>query len=215
MRKSFTLIELIFSMVIIAMAFTVLPKILQLSAKVSSQSLREEALYSGVALMGYIKATGWDENNTDYDDVLKAQNGYSMYDCNESTNYIRVGGFTGSRNCENDLYDSVIGLDSDDDGIYDDADDFNGSSIGASNYNHTREYNLTTKVFYARDINADLSEERFNISKEDKTNAKYVQIDINTTNKLNEKIGSKNIAKLKFWAFNIGQIVINRIPWYE
>lgn len=212
MRKSFTLIELIFSMVIIAIAFTVLPKILQLSAKVSSQSLKEEALYSGVTLMGYIKATAWDEQNTKYDDILIVQNGDSDYDCSGS-NYIRKGGFVGSRNCENSRSASGLGVDSDDNGIYDDVDDF--SSIEANNYNMSRYYNLSVKVNYVKDIGS--SDEVFKtIPSSDSTNTKYIIIDINnTSNKGINKTGSKNIAQLKFWTFNIGQIHINRIPWYE
>lgn len=212
MRKSFTLIELIFSMVIIAIAFTVLPKILQLSAKVSAQSLKEEALYSGVILMGYLKATAWDEQNTKYDDILIVQNGDNDYNCSGS-NHIRKGGFVGSRNCENSRSASGLGVDSDDNGIYDDVDDF--SSVIASNYNNSREYNLSVSVKYVEDIS--LSEEEFNVTQaSETTNTKYIIIDINnTSNKDINKTGSENIAQLKFWTFNIGQIHINRIPWYE
>jgi len=69
-RDGFTLIELIFSMVIIAIAFTVFPKILQLATKVSVQNLKEEAMYNAVAYIGLIKSTAWDENNTISDNIL-------------------------------------------------------------------------------------------------------------------------------------------------
>lgn len=207
MRKSFTLIELIFSMVIIAIAFTVLPKILQLSAKVSTQSLKEEALYSGVALMGYIKATAWDEQNTKYDDILIVDNGDTAYSCND----IRIGGFIGSRNCKHNLQASTtLGLDGDDNNFFDDVDDF--SSVETSNFNKSRDYNLMVKVNYADDIG--LNDEVFKTTTSSQsTNTKYVQIDINSTKP--QKTSGKNVARLKFWMFNIGQIHINRIPWYE
>jgi len=209
MKKSFTLIELIFSMVIIAMAFTVLPKILQVSARVSTQSIKEEALYSGVALMWYIQASAWDENNTEYDDILIVSNGDSEYDCNNTT-HLRNGGFVGSRNCKNDIYASNLGKDSDDNGLNDDVDDF--TSYKVSNYNNSRDYNLSVKVNYVDDMN--LSEENFKTSiKSSSTNTKYIAIDINSTN--SKKTSGKNIAQLKLWMFNIGQIQINRIPWYE
>ena len=205
MRRSFTLIELIFSMVIIAIAFTVLPKILQVSAKVSTQSIKEEALYSGVALMGYIRAAAWDEQNTEYDDILIVSSGDRAYECNDTT-HLRNGGFIGSRNCENNKSASSLG---DDGGDLDDIDDF--SSYEASN-NNSRDYNLSVEVSYVDDVN--LSEENFKTSiNNSSTNTKYVVIDINSTN--SKKTSGKNIAQLKLWMFNIGQIQINRIPWYE
>lgn len=210
MKKSFTLIELIFSMVIIAIAFTVLPKVLQISANVSVKSLKEEALFSAVALMGYMRATAWDEQNSEYDDILKVTKGDDDYNCSDDT-YIRQGGFIGSRNCKNQLdASSSLGSDSDDNGVNDDVDDF--SSVIASNYNNSREYNLSVSVKYVEDIS--LSEEKFNIAQApETTNTKYVIIDINSTKP--EKTSGRNIARLKFWMFNIGQIQINRIPWHE
>ena len=64
----------------------------------------------------------YDENNTLYDDILLSGQD-SILECNETTGY-RVGGFKGSRNCFNDIYESHIGLDSDE-SIRDDIDDFN------------------------------------------------------------------------------------------
>ncbi len=206
MRKGFTLIELIFSMVIIAIAFTVLPKILQLSTKVSAQSLREEAMYSGIALLGFIKASSWDENNTVYDDILLAANGNSDYEC---SNGYRKGAFIGSRDCKHNLTASPVGSDSGEP-PYDDMDDF--VSIDAKNYNDSRDYSINVNINYVEDIG--INEETFKTDIETgSTNTKYIVIDINSSKK--EKQLRKNIARFSFFAFNIGQIQINRRAWSE
>ena len=163
MKKSFTLIELIFSMVIIAIAFMVLPKILQLSTKVSTQSIREEALYNGIALLGFIKATAWDEKNTKKDDILLVLDGDSSYECG-GDNFIRIGGFIGSRNCKNTLTASPLGLDADDLLNADDMDDF--ISINASNYNNSRDFSLNVKINYIEDMG--LSDESFKFFKKNR-----------------------------------------------
>ncbi len=209
MRRSFTLIELIFSMVIIAIAFTFLPKILQLSTKASTQSIREEAMFSAVALLGLIKATAWDEKNSEYDDILLVNNGNTAYECNN--NGYRVGGFLGSRNCEHKVEASTLGVDSGEP-PYDDLDDF--TSVNANNYNSSRSYKLSVKVDFVEDLS--LNDEVFkdeNFITPNSTNTKYMVIDVNSTKKTEQL--RKNIARFVFCSFNIGQIHINRLSWYE
>jgi prepilin-type N-terminal cleavage/methylation domain-containing protein len=206
MRKGFTLIELILSMVIIAIAFTVLPKILQLAAKVNTQSVREESMYNAIALVGLIQSTPWDENNTEVDDILLVKSGDSDYTC---SNDYRVGGFYGSRNCKNAKDASTLGSDSNDDNSNDDMDDF--SSVTAQNYNNSREYNLSVSVNYVDDIAMSDGSAFSTNTQSDSTNTKYIVI----SDKSNKKQGvlRDTIATFHFHAMNIGQIQVNKRAW--
>jgi len=208
-KSAFTLIELIFSMVIIAIAFTVLPKIMQLATKVSAQNLREEAMYNAVAYIGLIKSTAWDENNTMVDDILHVSSeGNSNYVCNSTTTY-RIGGFDGSRNCRNDKSASVIGVDNDENEFRDDMDDFNGS-IDATNDTHSREYDLNVTVKYVKDI-AENEASFVSEQRSDTTNTKEINITVIVTKK-QEALGN-SLVKMSFIAQNIGQQRINRRNW--
>ena len=204
MRKAFTLIELIFSMVIIAIAFSVLPKILQLAIKSSTTSLKEEAMYNAVAYVGLIKSTVWDENNTEVDDILIVKSGDSAYDCNATTGY-RAGGMKGSRNCFHEKNASAIGSDDND---RDDMDDF--VTLTANNYNSSRDYNLSVEVDYVDDIALDATQYS-NTQNTDSTNTKFITVTVKT-NKKSKTLGSA-FVKIPFIAQNIGQITVNRRVW--
>ena len=204
MRKAFTLIELIFSMVIIAIAFSVLPKILQLAVKSSTTSLKEEAMYNAVAYVGLIKSTAWDENNTEVDDILIVKSGDSAYDCNTTTGY-RVGGMKGSRNCFHEKNASTIGSDDND---RDDMDDF--VTLTANNYNNSRDYNLSVEVDYVDDIALDATQYS-NTQNTDSTNTKLITVTVKT-NKKSKTLGTA-FVKIPFIAQNIGQITVKRRVW--
>ena len=209
-KGGFTLIELIFSMVIIAIAFTVFPKILQLATKASVQNVREEAMYNAVAYVGLIKSTVWDENNTEVDDILHVSSDADAgYDCNATTGY-RVGGFNGSRNCKNNKNASILGRDESD--SYDDMDDFD--DVNASNENNSREYNLSVTVAYVEDINSSKSDNSFStVTKSNATNTKRIEVTVNTKKKASA-LGN-SFVKISFSAENIGQMKINRRVWSQ
>ena len=204
MKKAFTLIELIFSMVIIAIAFSVLPKILELSMKSATTSLKEEAMYNAVAYVGLIKSTAWDENNTKVDDILLVSDGNSAYDCNTTTGY-RIGGMKGSRNCFNKQSASAIGSDGND---LDDMDDF--TTLNASNKNNSRDYNLSVSVDYIDDITPNATQYTIT-SNAESTNTKYITVTVQANRKA--AVLGDSFAKIPFIAQNIGQIKINRRVW--
>ena len=211
-KSAFTLIELILSMTIIAVAFTVLPKILQLAAKVSVQNVREEAMYNAVAYIGLIKSTAWDENNTQVDDILHVSSaGDSDYDCNSSaSNPIRKGGFTGSRNCRNAKNASILlGMEGNDNNIYDDMDDFNSTT--AKNDTDSRNYDLNVTVKYVTDI----AENNTTFSSQEQTNKTTNTKEINVTVEVNKKASAlgNSLVRMSFTAQNIGQQRINRRNW--
>ncbi|WP_151901004.1 type II secretion system protein [Sulfurimonas hydrogeniphila] len=207
MKKAFTLIELIFSMVIIAIAFSVLPKILQLSIKSSTTSLKEEAMFNAVAYVGLIKSTAWDEENTKVDDILLVTSGNSVYDCNETSGY-RAGGMKGSRNCFHKKYASVLGSDSND---LDDMDDF--ITLNAKNSSSSRDYNLSVTENYIDDIT--LNATQYTIvyppNATDTTNTKFITVTVQANKKGN--VLGNSFVKIPFIAQNIGQIKVNRRVW--
>ncbi len=210
MRRGLSLVELIFSMVIIAIAFTLFPKIMQDSAKSANKMLQEEAMYNGVALIGLIKNLPWDEQNSRYDDILLVQT-HDSYDCNESLGtgkrIYRQGGFVGSRNCEHKVEASSIG--SDGEAVPDDIDDFDGYSTVATNRYGKRAYRLEANVSYRADAMPG-STQMMGTKRAQSTNTKYIRVSV-TPIKMTDTF--KN--RLSFWylSSNIGQLHINKIPW--
>ena len=61
MRKALTLIELIFTMIIIALVFMTVPKIIFVSNKSMQLQIKEDGLFDAVSLMGQVVHTAWDE----------------------------------------------------------------------------------------------------------------------------------------------------------
>ena len=53
-KNAFTLVELIFSIVIIAIVFTVVPKLMFATTKTMEVSIKEDGLFAAIALMGNI-----------------------------------------------------------------------------------------------------------------------------------------------------------------
>ena len=210
MKKAFTLIELIFSMVIIAIAFSVLPKILQLSIKSATTSLKEEAMYNAVAYVGLIKSTAWDEKNTEVDDILLVSDGDTSYKCNKLTGWYRIGGMKGSRNCFHEKNASIpLGSESND---RDDMDDF--VTLTADNNNSSRDYNLSVNESYIQDIA--LSATQYSntpLGDNKSSNTKLIIVTVQT-NKKSKTLGNA-FVKIPFIAQNIGQIKINRRDWQE
>jgi len=211
MKKAFTLIELIFAMVIIAIAFSVLPKVLYMATKASITSLKEEAMYNAVAYAGLIRASAWDENNTEVDDILivNGSDRDTSFDCDQNTSY-RVGGFTGSRNCFNDKNASVLGMDSNDNNLPDDIDDFKEISVVAKNENSSRKYDINATVEYVDDtfFATSLSD---NSDPESPTNSKRIEIIVYPKRKSSE-LGN-SMVKLNFTLYNIGQLRVNKRRW--
>ncbi len=213
MRRSLTLMELIFSMVIIAIAFTVFPNVLRMSAKTANYALKEEAMYSALGLMGLIKNLPWDENDTQEDDILHVQRGLYMcgYGFGSSPAIYRIGGFVGSRNCAHHLAASPLGLDdakeSEDP---DDIDDFRNTIKVATNSYGKREYNLTVDVKYLED--PALTQKKIALRPSNETtDIKWIEVRA-TAQKMQRELGSR-IASFWYISCNIGQTRINKMAW--
>jgi len=157
LKKSFSLIELIFTIVIIAFVFTVIPKVIYTTNKTFEFTLKEDGIFNMMTKMMDISTLAWDENNTDSQDpstnILITGND-NVLECQsnlDSSQALRKGGFYSgdeySRICpkkcnswiyilfvrvcasSEDITISSIQTDDDENSEedYDDADDYNGT----------------------------------------------------------------------------------------
>ena len=147
MRKGLTLIELIFSMVIIAIVFTVIPKMIFASNKAIALSIKEDGMYEAISLIGSISKLPWDENTTQSGGKILHT---TTNDCDSATGY-RIGGFVGSRNCIDSDYNvsTTLGTDANDNTYKDDVDDYidyDQNSTQGRNYNLKVDINNTNNI---------------------------------------------------------------------
>ena len=206
MKKAITLIELIFTIVIIAAVFTVIPKIIYVSNKTLEFSKKEDAIFNMMSKMMDISLKEYDEKNTEYDDILLT--GQNLYlDCNASTGY-RKGGFKGSRNCLNGIEESNIPSNSS--GEYDYIEGYNGVEEKTTKNGRT-EYTLKIKVGYTDEWEeGDYSGKnlKFNFTnKSDSTKRNIKRVNITVSN------DSEEISSVSYYSANIGHIKINGLQW--
>lgn len=207
MRKGLTLIELILSMVIIGIVFTVIPRLIMSMNQAAQTTVKEEAMYNAVALMGAIINLPWDNNNTQNSQILNVTDGYSNYDCNATTGYRRIGGFVGGRNCRalNDgTYNFNASIDfNDNDGLFNDIDDYNNSTIdtnGSCTSGSKNLYKIATTVAYLPEKSIPLN---------GTTNTKTIQVKVG----YNDGKHTGCITDLNYTSYNIGNIQINSRTW--
>lgn len=199
MRRGLTLIELIFTMVIVAVVFTVIPKLIQSFAQSGEVAIKEDALYSAVALAGLMSALPWDEANTVSDSILYTASDPN-YACNPATGY-RTGRFVGGRNCIQNPANASAGLGKED-AFYNDFDDYHDENRSASVVCGT-----ISKAVFVFDVDVSYVNEIDFTPAPNSTHAKMAKIDVN-------KHGTNEcVTSLFYTAYNIGQIQINRRPW--
>lgn len=139
-RRGITLIELIFSIVILSIVFSIIPKIIFASNKSIQTSMKEDALFNAYTLLGSIIKLPWDENTYETGNILSVDEA----DCTGT----RVGLFLGSRECQlasdgNYMASTITNYNSGDAlNNIDDYNDFNDSYINSS------KYKLGVKVNY-------------------------------------------------------------------
>lgn len=199
MRRGLTLIELIFTMVIVAVVFTVIPKLIQSFAQSGEVSIKEDALYNAVALAGLMSALPWDEANTNSDAILFTDN-VTNYACNPLTGY-RTGGFIGGRNCIQNPSSASATLGKED-ALYNDFDDYHNEDRNSSVV-----CGALTKAVFVFDVDVSYVNEADFTPAPNSTHAKMAKIDVN-------KHGTNEcVTSLFYTAYNIGQIQINKRPW--
>ena len=217
MRKALSLIELVFTIMIIAMVFTVIPKIIYAVNRSDSFTIRQDALLNGVSMLHMISNMPWDRNNTDSSDILHVgSSANGDFDCNLTTHY-RKGGFVGSRTCEDNLSASTINsILNDGDG--DNIGDFNNTDINITAYGK-QIYELNITVNYADDdssifaynnkkVNIDLNK---STSSSNPTNLKHIETKVLYHGKRGKV---RMLAKFNYTSANIGLVTINKRVWH-
>lgn len=205
MRRGLTLIELIFSMVIIGIVFTVIPKLIMSMNQNANVTIKEEALFNALTYTGKIIYLPWDQNNTDNDKILST-GGLSDYNC---TDGYRNGKFYGSRQCDDlNRTASTIGHDTTP-FDYNDIDDYDQNiTTPKINCNGTLKpigKSISATISYVNDpmlINPFISNAfELNTTSQASSNTKYIDI----------KIG--NCSILRYHSFNIGRVGFKNRTW--
>ena len=206
MKKALSLLELIFAIVIIGIVFTVIPKIMYVSNKSLEFSKKEDAIFNMMSKIMDISLKEYDEQNIYYDDILLVNNPpNNILDCNKNSWY-RVGGFKGSRNCKNGIFESSIPLKGKGEDDY--MEDYNGIEVNTTKYGKTL-YTLKISVGYTDEWSnyddTNLSFTFTNRSDNIKTNIKRVYIRVFNS--------EGNISSVSYYSANIGHIQINGLRW--
>ena len=205
-KSSFTLIELVISIVIIGIVVTSIPMLLNTITKNQEVNLKEKSFFNAYALLTLIQTQEWDENNTkddNYYKVLTSENGDGNLTC------IRQGvkqldNDSGATCATDDNKTSAIGVDSGEDdsnvSTFDDVDDFNNYSVIVD------DINITVKVSYMKDNSSTYKTKNiyFNAEtlKNKDSNIKYIELNISNENT------HELISVLKYFISNIGMTKI-------
>jgi len=213
------LIELIFTMVIIAMVFTVIPRIVYVTNNSIDFSLKEEGIFNMMSQVMYVSTKEWDENNTKYNDILIVNNPPKyVLDCNASSHY-RIGGFVGGRNCQNNISISTIGVDANENNRYeyDDIDDFNNTQTNATKIasRYHNRYTLFTAVNWANEWHKsdyDHTTQTLNYQFSNTASTAPTNIKMIKTTLLDQKT-DKNISSQSYFSANIGHSFIEARQW--
>jgi len=202
-KSSFTLIELIFAIIIVGIVITSIPMLLTNLSKSQEVTQKERSFFNAFALLNLIQTQEWDENNTvddNYYKVLTSENGDSELKCLR-LGVMELNNSSGANCATDDNQTSIIGPDAGETSVedYDDIDDFDGYSTTVD------DFNISVKVNYMDD-SADYSQKNINFISDNlvnhDSNIKFVELNI--TNKDTHK----EIAVLKYFTSNIGAVKI-------
>ena len=205
--KSFTLIEILISLIVIGIVATSFPIILQTTVNSGKNIAREEIFYQEFSLLTLINSFYFDENNTVGDNYYKELNASGDEELfikkYSNSEYNRIGKHQMNNNDLRSGTNSTvshIGVDSGEiegnDSTYDDIDDYNGFNETLENFGR-----LTLSVYVKYiDDNADYNKTEFNFT--------FDYNDINHTSNIklitiNVKEG-KNEINLSYPSMNIG-----------
>ncbi|WP_353661781.1 type II secretion system protein [Hydrogenimonas sp. SS33] len=207
MRRAVTLIELIFTMLIVALVFTVVPKIVFVTNKSFETTVKEEALYNALALMGLLTHLPWDEKNVNGDAILTTEAGAAAFTCDPDAGY-RRGGFYGGRNCfAEELSASPVGREGDE---YNDIDDYDGWTVEAGTSGGAK-YLMRVGVRYLGDppSGSDIDLSALSPSQRS-TDIKEINV---TVTYAPSRAKSPFRATLYYHAANIGAMHLYKRPW--
>ena len=222
MKKGLTLIELIFTIVIIAVVFTVIPKIVFALNKSDAFSIKQDALFNAMTFMQMLSRLSWDENGATTNLILETNS--TNFKCDATTKY-RIGGFTGSRNCDNNSTisaSSVLGTDGEAFSyLYNDIDDFDGKTID-SNTSTAKKYSLHVKAVYVNDTapivfdypnkRATIDLTQSSVLSSGSSNVKKIDVNVTYQGKKTEEHNS-SITQFTYLSSNIGKFFLSKRAW--
>jgi len=188
-KNAFTLVELIFSIVIIAIVFTVVPRLMFVTTKTMETSIKEDGLFAAIALMGNVVRLPWDSNSLASEGKILDT---SVNICND----YRVGRFIGSRNCiDSDLAATPKA-------------NF-GSTLNANDVDDYDAYSTTTingRVQYGLEVEVDYVDALLAQSTASQE-LKKVTVSVNSTSK------TLLCSSFFYYSANLGHIQINKRAW--
>ncbi len=210
MRRALTLLEMIFTMIIVGLVFMVVPKIIFVTNKSFETLVKEDALFNALSLMQIVSSLPWDENNTRYDAILATDSSQAAYLCDASTGYYRVGGFRGGRSCIEEgaiPSASTIGRE---DALYNDLDDYDGYSVTTSASGGAK-YDLNVTVRYLSDPPAGSLVDLSSLAAAaGRSNIKEVNVTVSNA-AANKKVSFR--SSIFYHSANIGQTYIHKRAW--
>jgi len=208
MRRGLSLIELIFTIVIIAVVFTVIPKIVLSLNKSDRFSIKQDALFNGMTMLQMMTRLSWDEASVASNDILQTQS--LNFTCNASSENYRLGGFKGSRNCENNV--TAVGIATEEllMGEYDDIDDFHDKNKTTSTYTLQPQitYINDTIIYSGGEASVTLNSTPFLTS----TNLKKIDLMLTYSGSKSVQYG-ETISQFSFTSANIGKFYIGKRTW--
>jgi len=213
-RKAFTLIELIFAIVVISIVLLSLPSLTQATNESSEGSLAQEAIFIASAKIAQVLTYHWDENSVDNTvllstaKVVDVAGGDAAY-AREGTSTRRKGHLLQDRHRK--FHDNAIATRAVAGIIVDkaanqtlDIDDETGTvaldNAAIASLGYKRTYTLTTAVDYVSDAATPTDGMNFNLSDtaSGESNLKMVEVSVSDTSGL--------ITTLRGYSANIGEI---------
>lgn len=209
MRKGLTLIELIFTMVIVAITFVVIPKLMQTYALTGRTVVKEDAIFNTITMMGLITHLAWDENNIENDSILSVTNNPDTnYKCGHDIIGYRKGGFAGGRNCSNlenipipkTKASTIKGTYT---GNLNSIDSYNGYDLDTVTPCNGKLYDLGVKVSYYGKATSNVKR----IEIRTRYDSAYKFYDKTKT------VSQQPCVIFDYYAYNIGQVSIKKRRW--
>jgi len=235
-KNSFSLIELIFTIVIIALIFTTIPKIIYSSNKTFEYTLKQDVIFNMMSKMVDVTIQEWDENNTnsqdDYQYNILITGNDNILECKSDQDPpIRVGGFYSgtqySRQCRKKTTSSSSGFGFGF-GISTKSEDITISHIGTDSdenseedYDDEDDYNSTVDEITQKRDTYKLYVQVCYTQEWDENNYNNQTLDFNFSSTCVDKsnikfikvtleqdtlTADKNISNAKYWGANIGKI---------
>jgi type II secretory pathway pseudopilin PulG len=215
LRRAFSIVELIFAIILIALVVSILPKLVYQSYKSLDFSINQEAILMAITKNYNILSYRWDENSTDelnyisINRVLDVKNGDPELERVGSSRY-RVGHIQSSDRRQFFQYDNnfshqTMGLDSSDGSVADDIDDFHLTQVTVSaegKDGYKNQYFISNRVFYISD-SADYSQKHLYVTMDFSPISGTSNIKVIETN---VSCNCKDTILIKSFVSNVGEI---------